>query len=128
MISQVRWQSVAKGVSTFVPGLGRLANRSAGSNVGARYFCSVWLRHLPSVAEVRGNPRLDVVAELGHGDSLGLGICALLSGARRYIGLDRVSFGPRADNLALLDELSELFARQFRALTNFLACIPSVQT
>jgi len=109
MNTQLRWQSVAKGLGTLVPVVSTLANSAAGSPVSARYFYSVWLRHLVSIASVRPRFSYEVVAELGPGDALGMGICALLSGARRYIGLDRIAFGPRADNLRLLDELQALF-------------------
>lgn len=112
MISQLRWQSIVKGLGTLVPSIDRFANSSAGSAVGARYFYSVWLRHLIKVASVRPNFRMDVVGELGPGDALGLGICALLCGASRYIGLDRIAFGRRADNLLMLDELLCLFQRR----------------
>ena len=112
MSSQLRWQSVAKGMATFVPVASRFANSAAGSPVGARYFYSVWLRHLSSIVKVRSRFSYDVVAELGPGDALGIGLCALLSGARRYIGMDRIAFGLRADNLTLLDELIELFHRR----------------
>jgi SAM-dependent methyltransferase len=107
--TQLRWQSVVKGVATRVPAVSRFTNTAAGSPVGARYYYSVWLRHLVSIAQTRPHFSRDVVAELGPGDALGLGLCALLSGTRRYIGLDRLAFGLRADNLALLDELAELF-------------------
>lgn len=109
MNTQLRWQSVAKGLGTLVPVVGTLANSAAGSPVSAQYFYSVWLRHLVSIASVRPRFSYEVVAELGPGDALGMGICALLSGARRYIGLDRIAFGPRADNLRLLQELQALF-------------------
>jgi SAM-dependent methyltransferase len=109
MSTQLRWQSVVKGMATFVPVASRFANSAAGSPVGARYFYSVWLRHLSRIVKVQPRFSYEVVAELGPGDALGLGLCALLSGARRYIGLDRIAFGLRADNLALLDELTELF-------------------
>lgn len=112
MHSQLRWQSVAKGLGTLLPTAGRLANSTAGSPVGARYFYSVWLRHLTSVAPVRPGFSFEVVAELGPGDALGLGICALLCGARRYIGLDRLAFGLRADSLQMLGELHALFQKR----------------
>lgn len=112
MSTQLRWQSVAKGLGTFFPAVDRLANTAAGSSVGPRYFYSVWLRHLKSVAAVRPGLSFDVVAELGPGDALGLGICALLSGARRYVGLDRIAFGLRADSLPMLDALLALFQRR----------------
>jgi SAM-dependent methyltransferase len=112
MSSQLRWQSVAKGMATFVPVASRFANSAAGSPVGARYFYSVWLRHLSSIAKAQPRFSYEVVAELGPGDALGVGLCALLSGARRYIGLDRIAFGLRADNVTLLDELIEMFHRR----------------
>lgn len=109
MNMQLRWQSIANGLGTLIPAVGGLANSAAGSPVGARYFYSVWLRRLAGIAKVRPRITYEVVAELGPGNALGLGICALLSCARRYIGLDRLAFGPRADNLRLLAELHALF-------------------
>ena len=111
--SQLRWQSVLKGSITYIPLFNRWSNSQAGSPVGARYFYSVWLRHLVKVASVRPNFCINVVAELGPGDALGIGICALLSGAQRYIGLDRIAFGLRADNLSLLDESEVRWKRTF---------------
>lgn len=109
MNSQLRWQSVAKGLGTLVPVVSKLANSAAGHPVNARYFYSVWLRHLSRVYQVSPGFSMDVVAELGPGDALGMAICALLSGAKRYIGLDRLAFGLSADNLKYLDELHALF-------------------
>jgi hypothetical protein len=106
---QLKIRSVVKGAATFVPALQRFANSAAGSPVGARYFYSVWLRHLASVHEACGPFRFDSVAELGPGDALGLGLCALLSGARRYVGLDLVPFTSRPKNRVLLDTLVDLF-------------------
>lgn len=106
---QLRLRSVVKGAATFVPGLRQLANSAAGSAVGPRYFYSVWMRHLVRVNQACGPFRFDVVAELGPGDALGLGLCALLSGARRYLGLDRVAFTTKKENLSLLQSLVELF-------------------
>jgi hypothetical protein len=109
MRGQVRWQSMAKGVMTFVPFFKRWSNSKAGSYVGARYFYSVWLRHLVSVASIRPGFSFEVVAELGPGDALGIGICALLSGSKQYVGLDQIPFGLNSDNFLLLDELTSLF-------------------
>lgn len=52
------------------------------------------------------------VAELGPGDSLGIGLAALLSGASHYEALDVVAFADTGANLAVLDELVELFERR----------------
>jgi hypothetical protein len=58
------------GLATYLPGGPRLAVKSTGGTVSARYCYLVWLRHLV-LAERSGlstNPT--VVAELGPGDSL----------------------------------------------------------
>jgi len=49
------------------------------------------------------------VAELGPGDSIGIGLAALLSGAREYYALDVVDYGDAARNMTVFDELVELF-------------------
>jgi hypothetical protein len=49
------------------------------------------------------------VGELGPGDSLGIGLAAMLSGAEVYYALDIVPFAAAEKNLAILDELVALF-------------------
>ena len=59
------------------------------------YRYSVWLRHLVKAAEAGLPTHFETVAELGPGDSLGTGLAALLTGARRLYAL--------ADAIADLD-------------------------
>jgi hypothetical protein len=51
----------------------------------------------------------EVVAELGPGDSIGIGLAALLSGSEKYYALDLVKFAAAHRNIAIFDELLELF-------------------
>lgn len=67
------------------------------------------MRHLVRLNKETSFTVPDTVAELGPGDSLGLGLCALLSGAERYVGLDVVRFADLSGNLHVLDELVTLF-------------------
>ena len=69
----------------------------------------MFLRHLVRLNKATGFTVPNTVAELGPGDSLGLGLCALLAGADRYIGLDVVRFADLSGNLKVLDELVMLF-------------------
>jgi SAM-dependent methyltransferase len=69
----------------------------------------VWLRHLV-MADINGlstNP--GVVAELGPGDSIGIGLAALLSGADRYYAFDIVNYADVKKNVAVFDDLVRLF-------------------
>lgn len=85
---------------------------TGGTGSGA-YCYSVWLRHLSFIAKYLGNPlHPSTVLELGPGDSIGLGIAALISGAERYIGLDVLPHMNVAANIHAFHEIVELFRRK----------------
>jgi hypothetical protein len=50
------------------------------------------------------------VAELGPGDSLGIGLAALLSGCDQYYALDVVEYADLERNAQIFDELVQLFS------------------
>jgi len=51
----------------------------------------------------------EVIAELGPGDSLGIGLAALLSGANTYYAFDVVSHASNKRNIEVFDDLVILF-------------------
>ena len=97
------------GISTFIPGVAAVFGRGGGDTQSARYCYSVWLRHLVTAFGNGMTTHPRVVAELGPGDSLGVGLAALVSGADRYHAFDVVRHAQVKRNLAVLDELVELF-------------------
>ena len=56
----------------------------------SRYCYSVWLRHLSIINENGLDTNPNIVAELGPGDSIGMGLMALLTGSSKYYALDIV--------------------------------------
>jgi hypothetical protein len=97
------------GIATFIPGVNRIRAKGTGGTDSARYCYSVWLRHL-AMANANGvtvSPK--VVAELGPGDSLGIGLAALISGAERYYAFDIVEHVDHQRNVAIFDDLVALF-------------------
>jgi len=52
------------------------------------------------------------VGELGPGDSIGIGLSALLSGASQYVGLDIVPFSAEANLEGIFAELVNLYSRR----------------
>jgi hypothetical protein len=85
---------------------------TGGSGTSARYYYSVWLRHLV-MAFKNGISRFpEVIAELGPGDSLGVGLAALLSGADRYYGVDVLPHADVEKNKIFFDELIALLQNQ----------------
>jgi hypothetical protein len=104
--------------ASFVPGVAslpfvrrRLTRRSLGTSGTdqARYCYSVWLRHLVCAHENGLNDDPKRVAELGPGDSIGIGLAAMLTGAERYYAFDVVVHANTARNLAIFEKLVVLF-------------------
>ena len=108
-------RALAKGVLSFIPGANsvlirsRLARSRLGGADSARYCYSVWLRHMVMAHDngLPTNPR--VVAELGPGASLGIGLAALISGVDSYYAFDIVQHANIERNLKVFDQLVELF-------------------
>ena len=104
----LRLKALLAGVSTYIPGYDH--KRFTGGTDSPRYCYSVWLRHLTLAARhsaFRSVPR--VVAELGPGDSVGIGLAALLAGAEKYYALDLVRYSDLKKNLEIFDELVRMF-------------------
>jgi len=108
---RLKVKALLSGLATYLPGYP--AMRATGGTDSARYCYSVWLRHL-SLARASGcmssMPRH--VAELGPGDSIGIGLAALLSGVDTYFALDVVRYSGLRTNLAIFDELVELYRQR----------------
>ncbi len=102
-------RALVASAATRLPGLRKLSGRRTGGSVSARYCYSVWLRHLVTLQESGLAFNFETVAELGPGDSLGVGLASLLCGAKRYVALDVVRYCDCARNLRVFDELVELF-------------------
>ena len=95
------------GLKSFLPWRGRYS--MVAHPVDARYGYSVWLRHLVSLAAHGVRGPFSTVVELGPGNSVATGICAILSGSDRYVGLDVIRHVSRGSGPVVLGELQALF-------------------
>jgi SAM-dependent methyltransferase len=103
---------ICKGMATYIPGLRRLTKQATGGTDVAAYCYSVFLRHLVLAGKSRLTVHPRTMAELGPGDSLGISLCGLLTGVERCVALDVVRFANVERNLAIFDELVEMFERR----------------
>jgi len=103
-----------KGFVKSIPGIEYVYNfdKSTGGTDNARYCYSVWLRHLVHGWHNGVNKIPRKIAELGPGDSLGVGLCALICGAEKYFALDIVKFANTEKNLSIFEELISLFKQR----------------
>lgn len=108
---KLKAKALLAGLATWIPGYD--AVRTTGGTDSARYCYSVWLRHLVLAREcghLGGVPKS--VAELGPGDSIGIGLAALLSGAERYRAFDLVRYTHLDRMVPILEELVTLFRQR----------------
>ena len=105
----VKTRPLLVGMATYIPGLRRLTGRKTGGTVSARYCYSVWLRHLSMLRRSALPTSFATMVELGPGDSLGIGLAALLSGVERYVALDATRYADDTFNLQIFEELIALF-------------------
>lgn len=102
------------GILTFIPGVYQLRARKLGSggSYSSLYCYSVYLRHMVKANESGLNIKPNTVAELGPGDSLGIGLMALLLGSEKYYAFDVVKFSDLSKNLVILDDLIILLKKR----------------
>ena len=104
-------RQILAGLASYVRPL-RRAKTEVGGSDDARYCYSVWMRHLVLAHKSKLPTRYDVIAELGPGGSLGMGLAGLLSGARKYTALDIVPFANCQRNVMIFDALVEMFRKR----------------
>lgn len=100
------------GLASYVPGVSHLERGNGGGDTSSASYCySVWMKHYALTRHATGFAPV-AVAELGPGDSLGVGIAVLLAGASSYTALDAVDWANADMNQRVFHELVELFRRR----------------
>jgi hypothetical protein len=107
----LRLKPILAGLLTQAPWLQKFIHRKGtGGTCDAGYCYGVWLKHLVMLHARTQCLVPRVVAELGPGDSLGIGFAALLSGAEQFIALDVERYNNTTEvNLRIFDQLLALF-------------------
>jgi hypothetical protein len=107
---EMRFKPFLKGGASFVVPPLRTVHKFNQTNALHAEFCySIFLRHYSHIAGHLANSIPAVVAELGPGSSLGVGMCALICGAKIYYALDFVDHTDATRNVRVLDALVEMF-------------------
>jgi hypothetical protein len=82
--------------------------RGTGGTTSAEYCYAVWLRHMVLVHRCGLPTSPQTLVELGPGDSIGVGLMALLTGTQTYRALDVLPHASADRNLAILERLVPL--------------------
>lgn len=105
-------KSIIKGLLSYTPVKPLLIRKGTGGTDSARYCYSVWLRHLVLLYQNGMKEHPKIIAELGPGDSLGIGMAAILTGAEKYFAFDVIKHSNLKQNISILEELINLFLNQ----------------
>jgi len=108
VLLQVRLTELVYSLCTYIPVINRIVRKGTGGTDLPTYCYSVWLRHMVMAQSCSLNTNPQVVAELGPGDSLGIGLAALIFGAEKYYAFDVVAFADIKNNLKIFDALVSL--------------------
>ncbi len=100
-----------------------------GGSIKSRYCYAIWMRHITAANKNGYSGIPHTLAELGPGDSIGLGLAALLSGCELYYALDVYRYWDAQRNLRIFDELVELFRSKapIPSTTEFPRVIPVIE-
>jgi len=118
-------KAIAKGILTYVPIINnkviqRKRNKLNHSGSNAIYCYTLWMKILNFLLINNRSVDIKCIAEIGTGGSLGLGICALLTGAEQYTALDIEEDLDVVKNLQLLNEIVDLFKSSKRVPSHVL--------
>lgn len=102
---QIRLSELLYGLSTYLPLHNLISRRCTGGTNMSAYCYSVWLRHMVMAEQNNLNTSPRIVAELGPGDSLGIGLTALVFGAEKYYAFDVVEFAEIKKNLRVFEDI-----------------------
>jgi hypothetical protein len=105
--------ALAKGAATFVPGLYplfRQRHMGCAESSQATYSYAVWAKHFSLMHDRTHCGIPTTVLDFGSGDTLGVSVAALLSGAERAIAVDTIPFARGGPNEVVAKGLFELFA------------------
>lgn len=103
---------IITGAMSFVPGInllqGRRSKKGTGGTNDAKYCYDTWMKHLILLNHA-GMTTLPVsMGELGPGDSLGVGLMAMLCGVSHYRALDIIAHANVDRNLEVFEQLVKL--------------------
>lgn len=111
MFERHKQKALVKAIIKKIPFVKYLRSYRTRGSDDALYCYSVWMRHLIKYRTCRKDHPA-VVAELGPGDSIGVVLAALISGAERIYALDvKYNYNP-ALNLQIFDQLVDLFQQK----------------
>ncbi len=115
--ANINYRAIVKGILSYFPFLFSVIKKNklkkgTGGSVSAEYCYDVWFRHLVLLFKSGLEKMPECIAEFGPGDSLGIGLMALLTGVKKYYAFDVIKYSSAEFNTLILNRLIELLSRK----------------
>jgi hypothetical protein len=111
-MQQVNLYPLVRSIASFVLPDKLMKRPGSGGSFSSKYCYTVWLRHLVHLSKaglLKSPCEIKKIAEIGPGDSLGVGIAGLLTGVQEYYAFDVIEHANREKNIQVLAELANYF-------------------
>jgi hypothetical protein len=108
----IRYKSIVKGAASHLVESLRKSGTGTDGAFSAEGSYAIFMRYLIALGQIGVSFENKVILEFGPGSSYGIGIAALLCGAKRYYAFDLIGHTTDTRNLAIFDELSEMFKKR----------------
>jgi len=104
--------SMIKGLITFIPYvdyINRNPKKNTHSSNSSEFCYNLWARIYILLKDNKIDAKLDNIAEIGTAGSLGVGLCAMLTGSNQYTALEIENNFNLQENLKIYNEITKLF-------------------
>ena len=106
----VKKRKIIRSIISYLPILKRLLRKSGTSPVDGHYYYNIYNSHKQKLLEAGFVFPSKIIAEIGPGDSLGVGMCAILDGFEKYYAFDIISHSDLTKNIKVLNDLKQYYA------------------
>lgn len=112
---KVRTYPIVRSIASYILPKDILNRPGSGGSFSSEYCYSVWLRHVQQLLDcglMDDISQIEKVAEIGPGDSLGIGMAAILSGSNAYYGFDVIEHANLEKNIKVAEEIKSFFSEK----------------
>lgn len=112
---KINYYPIMRSAASYVLPKKILKRPGSGGTFSSKYCYSVWLRHLSFLIKnglIEDISQIENIAEIGPGDSLGIGISALYTGAKRYFAFDVIQHSNTEKNIKINDDLKNYYIQK----------------
>ena len=101
-------RKIIRAIISYIPILKLKLRKEGTGPVDGKYYHNIYTSHIQALKRNGFKPG-GVMAEFGPGDTLGVGICAILDNFDFYYAFDRIKHADSDKNMKVLGEIKTLY-------------------